>query len=181
MLMEFDERVEKLVSQPIQLSYIDLNGRQQRYTPDYLVYFKTPNMKPMLVEVKERSEIKKDFEKLRLKFAAGIRAAKEKGWRFKVYDDTRIRGLLLDNIRKLRNFASHSVSDDIRDKILSEMRNIRLPITARDFLEHYTTSRREYLENIGRIWWLALQHDIELDLSEPLSERTRITQAKAHD
>jgi len=39
----------------------------------------------------------------------------------------------------------------------------------------------KYLENIGRIWWLALQHDIELDLSEPLSERTRITQVKAHD
>lgn len=181
MLMEFDERVEKLVSQPIQLSYIDLNGRQQRYTPDYLVYFKSPNMKPMLVEVKERSEIKKDFERLRLKFTAGMRAAKEKGWRFKIYDDTRIRGLPLDNIRKLRNFASHSVSDDIRDKILSEMRNIRLPITARDFLEHYTANRREYLENIGRIWWLALQHDIELDLSESLSERTRIKQVKAHD
>ncbi|OZB04292.1 MAG: hypothetical protein B7X54_08210 [Idiomarina sp. 34-48-12] len=181
MLMEFDERVEKLVSQPIQLSYIDLNGRQQRYTPDYLVYFKSPNLKPLLVEVKERSEIKKDFEKLRLKFAAGISAAKEKGWVFKIYDDTRIRGLLLDNIRKLRNFASHSVSDDIRSKILCEMRNIRLPITTKDFLEHYTANRREYLENIGRIWWLALQHDIDLDLTKPLSERTRIVKVNAHE
>lgn len=52
MLMEFDEKVDKIVSQPIELSYVDLNGRRQRYTPDYLVYFKNAASKPLLVEVK---------------------------------------------------------------------------------------------------------------------------------
>ncbi|WP_417657084.1 Tn7 transposase TnsA N-terminal domain-containing protein [Pseudidiomarina aestuarii] len=181
MLMEFDRRVNKLVSQPIELVYVDLNGRKQRYTPDYLVYFNTESQKPILVEVKERVEIESDFEKLRLKFKAGIRAAKANDWIFKIYDDTKIRGLLLENIRKLKNFSAHSVTQDDRAKLLTSLQSFQGPLTVKEFLEHFTADRNEYLANINRIWWLALQHDIELDLTKPLSERTLILGVNTHE
>ncbi|RUO66244.1 TnsA endonuclease N-terminal domain-containing protein [Pseudidiomarina planktonica] len=181
MQMEFDANVAKVVSQPIELSYIDMSGRRQRYTPDYLVYFRSSNVKPWLVEVKERDEIKKDFGKLRLKFAAGFAEAKKQGWIFKICDDMRIRGLRLENIRKLKNFSSHSVSAELREKLLTSLATINTPSTVQAFLESYTNNRNDYLTNISRIWWLTLQHDIELDLSTPLSEKTIILKVKSND
>tara|TARA_B100000242_G_C42710228_1_gene332016 strand:- start:4 stop:426 length:423 start_codon:yes stop_codon:yes gene_type:complete len=128
--MEFDEHVEKVVSQPVELSYIDLNGRKQRYTPDYLVYFKNPGRKPMLVEVKEREELLSKFDKLKPKFAEAFSVAKKEGWIFKIYDERRIHGVLLDNIRKLRNFSSNSVPEESQRALLEHLSQTNLPITA---------------------------------------------------
>lgn len=180
MRMEFDADVSTVVSQPVQLTYADALGVERRYTPDYLVYFKTPNRKPMLVEVKERVELVEKFDKLRFKFASAFAAAKENGWIFKIYDERRIRGLFLENIRKLRNYSANSVSDDDRNDLVHAI-SLLAPIPVKKFLEHYTASRQEYLSNISRIWWLAINHHIELDLSDPLSEATLIVGAKKTD
>jgi len=174
MLMEFDKKVDKIVSQPIELSYVDLNGRRQRYTPDYLVYFKNAASKPLLVEVKERIEIHKDFEKLKPKFVAGIRAARENGWIFKIADDTRIRGLFLDNIRKLKNFSAHGITPETRSQLLTLVRSSSTPVSVKGLLSAFSSNRNEYLALLNKIWLLALQHDIELDLTKPLSEKTLI-------
>ncbi|MEA3588402.1 TnsA endonuclease N-terminal domain-containing protein [Pseudidiomarina sp. 1APP75-27a] len=181
MLMEFDGKVDKIVSQPIELSYVDLNGRRQRYTPDYLVYFKNSASKPLLVEVKERVEIQKDFKKLKPKFAAGIKAATENGWIFKIADDTRIRGLFLDNVRKLRNFSARSVTPETRALLLEWMSATAMPVSLKDFLTKFTANRNEYLGLFNKVLLLALQHDIELDLTKPLSEKTMILKVNAHD
>lgn len=180
MLMEFDEYVEKVVSQPIELSYTDLNGRTQRYTPDYLVYFKSPERKPILVEVKEREELLARFQKLKPKFAEAFAVAKQEGWIFKIYDERRIHGVLLDNIRKLRNFSANSVPDESQRLLLEGLNKTKLPITVNQFLESYTKDRDEYLQTIGRIWWLARHHLLYLDLSSPLSQRTQIVGAKKY-
>lgn len=180
MRMEFDEHVEKVVSQPIELSYIDLNGRTQRYTPDYLVYFKTPETKPMLVEVKEREELLSNFQKLKPKFAEAFAVAKQEGWTFKIYDERRIHGVLLDNIRKLRNYSVSSVTDEAQHFLLDSLNKTQLPITVKQFLESCTKDRDEYLQTIGRIWWLARHHLVYLDLSSPLSQSTQIVEAKKH-
>ena len=180
MRMEFDEHVEKVVSQPVELSYIDLNGRKQRYTPDYLVYFKNPERKPMLVEVKEREELLEKFPKLKPKFAEAFAVAKQEGWIFKIYDERRIHGVLLDNIRKLRNFSVSSVPDEARQFLLDSLNKTQLPITVKQFLESCTKDRDEYLQTIGRIWWLARHHLVYLDLSSPLSQNTQIVEAKKY-
>lgn len=173
MRMEFESDVAKLVSQPVELSYIDLNGRRQRYTPDYLVYFKS-DRKPLLVEVKEKTELLEKFEKLRPKFSAAFAAAREEGWIFKIYDERRIRGPLLDNIRKLKNYAAHTVREDEQLSILEALSKHTFPITVKSFLESYTGNRHEYLMTISRVWWLATNHQIALDLSKPLAETTHI-------
>lgn len=180
MRMEFERDVDKLVSQPIELSYIDLNGRRQRYTPDYLVYFKS-NRKPLLVEVKEKTELVEKFDKLRPKFSAAFAAAKEEGWIFKIYDERRIRGALLDNIRKLNNYAAHSVRDDDQANLLTALLEQTFPLTVNSFLESYTSSRQEYLQAIGRVWWLATNHRITIDLTKPLSEETYILGVTSND
>ncbi len=180
MRMEFDEHVEKIVSQPVELSYIDLNGRKQRYTPDYLVYFRNPERKPMLVEVKEREELLEKFQKLKPKFAKAFAIAKQEGWIFKIYDERRIHGILLENIRKLRNFSVSSVPDEARHFLLDSLNKTQLPITVKQFLESCTKDRDEYLQTIGRIWWLARHHLVYLDLSSPLSQNTQIVEAKKY-
>ncbi|KPB33741.1 Uncharacterized protein AC514_3943 [Pseudomonas savastanoi pv. phaseolicola] len=56
--MRFSHRVFSVVAQPCQIDFIDTSGRDQIYTPDYLVYFHQRNVsasqfiRPMLVEVK---------------------------------------------------------------------------------------------------------------------------------
>lgn len=180
MRMEFERDVEKVVSQPIALEYVDLNGRTQRYTLDYLVYFKSPDRKPMLVEVKERTELLEKFEKLRPKFEAAFILAKQNGWIFKIYDERRIRGTLLDNLRRLRNYSARQVTED---SIISLTKAIKdsAPISVRGFLTQYTSDRAEYLTEIRRIWWLAIHHYIELDLDSPLSESSIIVGACSDD
>src|SRR5690606_1070580 len=115
-------------------------GRRQRYTPDYLVYFKT-DRKPLLVEVKEKTELLEKFDKLRPKFSAGFAAAREEGWIFKIYDERRIRGPLLDNIRKLKNYAVHALPEDEKRNLLEALSRTTFPIAVKSFLESYTADR----------------------------------------
>ncbi|WP_417439778.1 Tn7 transposase TnsA N-terminal domain-containing protein [Idiomarina abyssalis] len=174
MRMDYDRSVERVVSQPARLFYIDANRIERRYTPDYLVYFTDPTRKPLLVEVKEKQELDSDFHKLRYKFSAAFAFAKQNEWTFKIYDERRIRDPILKNLQLLRNFASRKVSNKTAGEIGSALLNIPLPISVQRFIQRFNSERPMPGVRENDIWRLALSHKLELNLSEPLSEGTLI-------
>jgi hypothetical protein len=174
MRMDYDRSVEHVVSQPARLFYRDANGIERRYTPDYLVYFTNPMHKPLLVEVKEKQELESDFHKLRYKFSAAFAFAKQNGWTFKIYDERRIRDSILENLQLLRNFASRKVNSDIADEVRRALKSMPLPISVRRFTQRINSERKMPGIRENDIWRLALDHKLELNLSEPLSEETEI-------
>ena len=174
MKMDYDRSVKHVVSQPARLFYIDANGIERRYTPDYLVYFTNPMRKPLLVEVKEKQELERDFYKLRYKFSAAFGLAKQNGWTFKIYDERRIRNALLDNLQLLRSFASRKVNTAIVNEVKNDLASMPLPISVQRFTHRFNSERGAPGIRKNDIWRLALDHLLELDLSAPLSEETAI-------
>ncbi|WP_324880294.1 TnsA endonuclease N-terminal domain-containing protein [Pseudomonas bohemica] len=103
--MEFRTDVLSVVSQPIQLDFASNNGRSYTYTPDFLVRFHPHTQQmPILVEVKPEENWRKSWRDSFPKWKAALRHAKQQGWSFHIYDESRIRGQSLKNIQYLERF-----------------------------------------------------------------------------
>lgn len=111
MVMEANSSVSRIIPQPVELSYLHSNGNRYRYTPDFLVQFdETENIrsyseiKPLLVEVKPREQLRKNFGKWKPKFKAAIRFAKSESMIFRIFDEALIRTQVLDNMKFLSRY-----------------------------------------------------------------------------
>jgi len=105
--LEFSPYVRSFEVQPVTLSWHD-GGRERRYTPDVLVYFKARHgaePPPLLCEVKYRSDLREQWLDLKPKFRAAVRFARAQGWRFKLVTEAEIRTPYLDNARFLLPFV----------------------------------------------------------------------------
>ncbi|MFJ5235171.1 TnsA endonuclease N-terminal domain-containing protein [Pseudomonas neuropathica] len=105
--MDFRKDVVTVISQPVQLDFVARSGQTFTYTPDYLVHFHVHTHKsPMLVEVKPAENWRKNWREFLPKWKAAFRYAKERGWSFHIYDESRIRGQSLKNIQYLERFKN---------------------------------------------------------------------------
>ncbi len=110
--MDFRKDVLSVVSQPVQLDFVARSGRSYTYTPDYLVHFHSrSHLRPMLVEVKPQENWRENWRDLLPKWKAAWRYAKQQGWRFHIYDESRIRGQSLKNIQYLERFKNADYAD----------------------------------------------------------------------
>lgn len=125
--MAYSKQVSMVFAQPTQYEYVAQNGRAYTCVPDYLVYFSIDAFPlgdcpdPMLVEVKSREELRADWQKLRLKFKAARRYASSNEWSFKIFDESRIRGVQLDNIKFLEQFQKAEVDPVDTEAILAKV------------------------------------------------------------
>jgi len=107
---EYFTSVVDVISQPVQVPFVDSNNHKNIYTPDFLVYRHLGDLsyhrypKPQLIEVKPTSEWQQHWRKWLPKWKAARRLAKENGWEFRIYDESRIRDQTLENIRFLERF-----------------------------------------------------------------------------
>lgn len=172
--MRFSHRVFSVVAQPVQIDFIDPSGRGQIYTPDYLVYFHQGDascqkfIKPMLVEVKPAYEWRRNWRAWMGKWKAARRYAREQGWTFAIYDESRIRGLPLDNIVFLERFERMSFDQEDIAMVLKSVREMEITpvhyLLARHFGGHYRG------KGVSLIWHLVATRQLECDIIEPLDE-----------
>lgn len=103
--MDFRKDVLQVTSQPVALCFVAWNGRAYTYTPDFLVRFHShTRRRPILVEVKPEENWRKNWREYLPKWKAAWRYAKEEGWEFHIYDESRIRGQSLKNIQFLERY-----------------------------------------------------------------------------
>lgn len=155
----FRQDVIDIVPQPISIPF-QKNGRTYSYTPDYFIQFKASGFShtspSLIVEVKPESEWRENWRDWSDKWKAAMRYAKSKGFRFAIYDESRIRHDALDNINFLNAFYHLAVDKGEINIILKEI-EMRGHTTVEVLLEKFF--KGAILRNQGkRILWYMMVH-----------------------
>lgn len=176
--MEFCASVLDVIPQPVSVPFQGVNNRLYQYTPDYLVYYRLGNHnydnypKPVLVEVKPEKEWRANWRKWLPKWKAAWRYARQQGWVFHIIDESRIRGVALDNIRLLRRYEHMQFPSEESLMLLETVR--QMGSTTVDYLlaRHFMGIYRA--EGISHIRHLLATRQLNWDVSCPLDELTEI-------
>lgn len=169
----FFDTVEDAVAQPLTLSYVDRSGRRYQYTPDFLVTFtRESGIRPLLAEVKPAAIWRDEWREMLPKWKAAWRYAREHGFQFHIYDESRIRDDVLANILYIERFRQSDVPQEIKESVIGCLRGGE-PTTLGELIErvgHLDDARvaeRAILQLMaGKI--------IGADLSTPISRTTRL-------
>ena len=169
-LQESNVKVSGIVSQPVTIPFV-LNGRTYRYTPDFLVFFRGNVPNGILVEVKPEEEWRTHWRSWLTKWKAAYRWAYERGYRFHIYDEKRIRGQNLQNIRALQSFKNTALNPaDIETacRLILQAGGM----TVSDFLLCFP---RSPAESTRLLWQLLSRGILETDLNLPLDNYSFLT------
>lgn len=174
---EFSRSVLDVIPQPIQVEYLGLDGRGHTYTPDFLVYYRTVDfpwgcgIAPLLVEVKPRRILRKEWRDMRPKFKAALGYARERGWRFSLQDEFRIHDQVFENVRFLARYKRMEFPPEETAWILNNLREMgQAPfhyLLARHFCGHIDTA-----VGISHLWHLLVKRLIDCDMTLPLTNNT---------
>lgn len=178
-LLEFNDMVLDVIEQPVTIEYVNQNGRAVTYTPDFLVYFKSPATnnisdpfaKPMLIEVKPSEILDKKFCELRPKFKIGMKYAMENGFVFKIYDEKRIRGQDLKNIQFIARHKYLQYDQDEEERILSHLKAVGHTAVDHLLAYLYVTETQRGIA-LGQVWNLLANKKIACDMSLPLGQHS---------
>lgn len=177
MRQEFNVNVLDIIPQPAIIPFTR-NRRNYEYTPDFLVYYRlskigyTPDPTPLLVEVKPRSEIQEHWSEWREKFRAALHFAKEQGYEFRIYDESRIRTKSLENIRFLERYKRMQFPSEESQSVIETVKQMgNAPF-------HYLLSRHFMglykAEGIAHIWYLLATRQLDCDITLPLNDFTEL-------
>ena len=179
-ILEFNDSVSDVIEQPVTIEYINANGRNTKYTPDFLVYFDEPNVggfilkrKPMLIEVKPREIIQMKFNELRPKFKIATKYASKNDMIFKIYDESKIRGPYFQNISMLKRYKNLEYSQDEEQRILSYI-NMVGNVTIDEAIEYLYITKIQKGLALGQIWHLLANKILLCPFAEPLNHSTTI-------
>lgn len=167
---EFDGNVAKIISQPARIPFVSRNGRTYNYTPDFLVYYQN-DTRPLLVEVKPRSEIRAHWGDMKYKFKAALRYAHERGWWFRVHDESRIRDQVLQNILSLQRYKRMQVPAEVTRNILADLDKSG-PTSIRTLLGRHFESELDAGMGDSHLRHLLIKGQVACDMNLPLGNET---------
>ncbi|RUM92362.1 MAG: heteromeric transposase endonuclease subunit TnsA [Thiomicrospira sp.] len=175
-LLEFDNSVISFHVQPVEIKWVDQNGKNRSYIPDILFKRKTQNgVEKVLVEVKYRSDLKEDWGELKPKLKAGLHYAKQQGWKFKIMTEVEIRTIFLKNAKFLMSFI-HRGADREGDMELidNRLKNLKKS-TPKELLDKLAYSDWDKAALLPTLWYLVGTGQIHCELHhDPLNMNTPI-------
>lgn len=107
-LLEYDDNVKYYLEQPLEIEFIDSQGKKRRYIPDFLVEHFNDQI-PRLVEIKYESTLISKGAELREKFNAAKLFCEDKGLEFCVITDLQIsseKNIELNNFKFLDRYKN---------------------------------------------------------------------------
>ncbi len=175
MILEYDPCVVDVIEQPVTIEYTNKNGRDVTYTPDFLVHYRSDHSTnssllktSKLIEVKPQIVLKKKWKKLKPKFKIGTSYAKQQGWRFCIYDESRIRGQYLKNIRFLSRYKNYQF-DVYEEKRMIDHLNA-VGHTAIDHILEVLYAREDDKGiALSQIWQLLSKQKFACDMTQSLN------------
>ena len=163
-LLEFYTDVRSYDVQPVTIEWTDSLNKRRHYTPDVLVKFE--GKKPILFEVKYRSDIKKDWFTLKPKFIAAIRFAKQNGWKFKLITETEIRTPLLNNVRFLLPFIRRGANNEGDINLIDQVLGKYKQSTPQKLLFHLASNEWDRAALLPALWYMIGTKHIRCDLNQ---------------
>jgi hypothetical protein len=182
-LVEADLNVDEFVIQPIEIAY-EFEGKTRYYTPDVLIRYRDDiedyvYVKPLLVEVKYRSTLWRDWKVLRPKLFAANKYAHSRGWNFKIITEKEIRTPKLENVKFLNEYRNNSQNIDSNGiEILLDLLMNFVVSTPEELVASAVRDKYKKAELIYTLWYMISQEMICCDLNKPLSMKTEIWQKK---
>ncbi|MCH4247667.1 MAG: TnsA endonuclease N-terminal domain-containing protein [Acinetobacter populi] len=170
MLHEFDDNVTEIISQPVSIPFA-LNGCNYQYHPDFLVLFQNCTKSGMLVEVKPESEWREHWWTWRTKWKAAARWAKERNFLFHIYDESRIRGQELKNIKTLHSFKRAAFNEQEINEACHSINSSGMMSVA-DYLDQFPIEQQARQSQL--LWQLLAKRILVTDLSLPLNKSSMI-------
>lgn len=175
-LLEFSPEVQRFEVQPVTLTWHD-GEKQRRYTPDALARFQPRRgmePRPLLYEVKYRTDLQADWLELRPKFRAAVRFAKAQGWRFKLITEREIRTPYLTNAQFLLPFVRQgppAVEDmDLLDSAMLDLREADVD----GLLQAVCRDEWNRARLMPALWYLVGTFQFSTDLHLPLTMKSRL-------
>ena len=183
-ILEFNSSVYDVTEQPVTIEYVNKNGRNVTYTPDFLVIFNDPNnlihstkisRKPWLIEVKPRDVLIKKYEELKPKFKIAMKYAKENDMIFKIFDESRIRTDYLKRIQFLNRYKNMEIEWWWKEWVFSGLDSLGGHSTIDELLVFkFRGGTVDKLLALGVIYHLIVNKIINTDITENLNYQTKI-------
>lgn len=171
-LLDFDLAVENVLEQPFRITYEGADGRERYYTPDFLVEYE--NGDHVIYEVKYRANLKEEWAKLKPRFRAAIRYAKQNGMRFSIATEVEIRGSsYLANVRFLRPYRDYAPNLAIDEHLIKMLAALGETTPESLLVAAYWTLENR-IKAVAPLWRLVATRRIHADLYEPLTMATPI-------
>ena len=186
-LIEFDIKVCSYLEQPIEIPYIDSQGKNRKYTPDFLINYHDKFRKDEIIEIKYESELLEKKDELEEKFESARKYCINNDLVFRVISDAYIRDekhILLKNIKFLSRYR------DFFDKIDYQATGLHFDTsyacilldkidqcescTINQLISTITNDWEKKAELIFLTWYLIANNFIECDLNNPLNLNSAI-------
>ncbi len=176
----FSDRVLDIEEQPFTLTYTNSQGRETVYTPDFMIVYRPETMnvshfsKTMIVEVKPREVLRKDFCTFKDRFKAMISYCQQNDMIFKIYDESKIHTLYFDNITRIMRYKRYHYDPVERDTILNYV-NATGQATVGLIPEIFGGTDMDKAEIIGHVYHLLATKQLLADLvTQPLGAETEV-------
>jgi hypothetical protein len=166
-LTSFLDADASIVSQPITLTYRD-GAKTRRYTPDFLV--RSSHRRTELVEVKYRADLRANWSRLKPGFIAARVWARERDATFRIATERRIRGLRLENAKRLLPLRHAPLDAEIAEHALAAARTLRAPSVG-GILALLPTDRSR---SLATLWCLIARGALRIDLSQRIGVDTQV-------
>jgi hypothetical protein len=175
-LVGFNRNVLKYEEQPVKIYFNDKEGKQHYYHPDILITYRSDtlpakNWRPLLVEVKYRSDLFKYWAILKPKFRAGRNYAHEQGVDFAIITDREIYTPYLKNVIFLLESMKCPI-DDVDSRLLLAALETMKEADPNTLLRFITQDNFRKAELLPTLWQLVANYKIRVDLEIPLTMRS---------
>lgn len=175
LLLEYDPTVERFEEQPVSMKYAGQQRGNIPYTPDVLVQFIASVARPPeLVEVKHTSDLRKNEEKYRPKFAAAREYAEAQGWVFKIVTEVDIRTPLLSNLKFLRAYRNTTSDTASINAVLLALDDAGGSASILKIQQYLREDATTHLPAMATLWHMIATGQLHADLSKPLGNPTMI-------
>jgi hypothetical protein len=177
-LLIFNSNVLKYEEQPVKIYFTGNDGKTHHYTPDILLSYRQDIVpmkywKPLLAEIKWRTDLFKNWQDLEPKFRAAQRYAREIDCDFSILTDKEIITPYLDSVIFLLTFRRFPVNEDHSNLLLQALTELR-ESDPETLLLTLTSDRDRKAELLPALWQLVANHAIGADLNSRLTMRSRI-------
>ncbi|TCK03844.1 TnsA endonuclease N-terminal domain-containing protein [Phorcysia thermohydrogeniphila] len=172
--LEFSPDVKAYVEQPCKVP--SPSGRH--YVPDFLVFFNEPLRRPLLVEVKYSSEIRKNSDKLLTKFETLEKYALKKGYDFKVFTEKDLLTPRLKNYKFLYNYLDKPLPENLYATYVENVINFvreKQPVRVIDVAK--ILGKGEFIPTgfyLSTVWHLIATGKLQTNLDEELTNLTYV-------
>lgn len=176
-VLEFNDMVLDVIEQPFTIETETTKGNKGSYTPDFLIYFKEPQLKtnnlikPIVAEVKPSKKLIENRIELKQKFKSAIKFCNEQEFKFKIFNENRIKSTEVDNIVFLNRYKDYRPIEDEVEIIKNHLLSVG-HTTIEYLLTYLYVTDYQRGNALSHIWYLMYSKVLVTDLKIPLNNKT---------